>query len=365
MPQRILVAPSAFKGTLGAVEAASAIAEGVRDALDGAKVELCPLADGGAGSMELMVRAAGGEKRPLKVTGPAGETVTAELGWLPTEIAVVEMAQASGLTLVDDPSSLVMTATSRGVGEMISAALDSDPRRIIVTCGDTATSDGGAGLIGALGVGLFDSGGGPVAPGAEGLKDLSRIDTTFRDERVALVDLIAACDVDNPLLGPEGSARVFGPQKGATPGQVDQIEAAHIRLAERLMHDCGKWVGETPYTGAAGGAPAVLRALLGAELRSGAEVVFEEIGLQEKIAGSDLVLVGEGSLDAQSLRGKASVVAARLADRLGAECWAVCGRVELDEEALSAEGITRVITVDGRGSEAMERAVSDAVRGRA
>jgi glycerate kinase len=338
---KIVVAPSALKGTIDAFEASAALASAVREALPEAALEVCPLADGGSGTASILSGALGGEKIPVSVTGPAGEQVEACFFWLPTDIAAVEMASASGLALVKgrpDP----LGATSRGTGEVIARALDRSPRRIIVAAGDSATSDAGAGLLQALGVGFLDGDGEPVGPGARGLLTLAHIDVSGRDPRILATEFVVACDVDNPLLGEQGAARVFSPQKGATDQQVGQIDEALTRFAEVAMADLGKWVGETLRGGAAGGAAAGMRGVLGAELVSGFDLLASETGFEDSLRGADLLIVAEGRLDEQSLSGKAPVAAARMAREMGIEVWVFCGEARLSSARLGDEGVDRV-----------------------
>lgn len=345
--ETVLVAPCAFKGTLGPLEAADALVRGVEEALPDALIIRCPIADGGDGTLAVLLEHLGGERIEQEVTGPDGRPVRAAIGLLPDEVAVVELASASGLALMPEGERDPLRAATRGTGELISAALDHHPRRIIVGAGGSATSDAGAGLLQALGVGFFDARGRQVSPGAEGLVELERIDLTFRDSRLKDVEIVVACDVANPLLGDDGAARTFAPQKGAGPQEVERIERGLERFAEVLMRDFGRWIGETPRTGAAGGAAGGLYALCGAELRAGFEVVAEMVGFDDLLARSTLLIVGEGSLDEQSLAGKAPIAAARRAREAGVPVWAFAGRVALDESILAGEAIEVVQELGG------------------
>lgn len=335
----VLVAPAAFKGTLDAGSAADALVAAVREALPDATIIRCPIADGGDGTATILIEHLGGEKVPVSVTGPLGDQVSSYFGWLPTDIAVIEFASAAGISLIDERFVDPLNATSTGVGELISAALDRSPRRIIVGVGGSASSDGGAGLLRALGVGFHDSTGHPIEPGAAGLLDLDRVDRTFRDRRVFETEILVACDVTNPLLGPDGAARVFAPQKGASADQVEEIERALTRFAEVVMRDTGRWIGETPRGGAAGGAAAGIYGLLAAELRDGFDLVAGMIAFEDLLTRSDMLITGEGSIDEQSLSGKAPIAAARRAKAAGIPVWAFAGRIGLSRDQLSAEGI--------------------------
>lgn len=364
----VLVAPGAFKGTLTPGEAADAMCAGVTDALPRARIIRCPIADGGDGTCEVLSEHLGGELTSVSVTGPDGSQLQADLGILPTELVVVEMASASGLRLTSSQDHDPLGATSRGTGELISAALDFEPRRIVVGVGGSASSDGGAGALAALGVGFFDDRERSIAPGARGLVELASVDTTFRDKRLRAVELIVACDVRNPLLGPDGAARVFAPQKGATPEMVETMEKGLERLSEVLMSDAGRWIGEDPMGGAGGGIAAGLAALAGGELRPGFDVVAEMLGFKARLQAADLLIVGEGSLDSQSLSGKATLAAAAMAKIEGIPVLAVAGRVVLSRDQLLAAGVLAAAGLGPPGSlsaaEALRSATASLVAGR-
>jgi glycerate kinase len=335
----VLVAPSAFKGTLAPHDAAAALAEGVADALPGVEILTCPLADGGDGTADVLVDHLAGERVVRTVTGPLGAPVLAAYGRLPGGVVVVDMAAASGLALLAPGDRDAAGATSRGTGELVAAALGETPARVLIGVGGSASSDGGGGIAQALGIRLLDAAGHPVPPGARGLLALDRIDGSSADPRLAGVELVVACDVDNPLLGPAGAARVFAPQKGATPAAVRTIERGLERFAAIVACDAGIDVGGLPRGGAAGGAAAGMHALLGAELHEGFALVADMLGFQGLLERSALLIVGEGSLDAQSLRGKAPVAAARRAWQLGIPVWAFAGRVTLGRRLLADNGI--------------------------
>jgi len=336
---RILVAATSFKGTLSAIEATAAITAGIRRGLPGSEVIECPVADGGDGTLEVLIDHLSGELVELQVTGPLGSPIDAAFGLLETEIAVIELARASGLALLEKGKLDPLHATSRGTGELISAALDHHPRRVIVGAGGSATTDAGVGMLQALGVGFFDDLGRPIGPGAAGLLDLARVDVTFRDKRLFGTEMIVACDVANPLLGPTGAARTFAPQKGASEAEVEEIEEGIERFAEIVMNQTGYWVGETPRGGAAGGAASGLLGLAASELRAGFDVISEMIDFDRLLESADLVIVGEGRLDSQSLAGKAPIAAARLARAKGVPVLAFAGSIDLTKEELIAEGI--------------------------
>jgi len=322
----VVVAPNAFKGCLTAQQAAEAIAAGVRAA--GAHAEIVPVADGGDGTLDVLIAGVGGTVMGVIARGPLGLPVRAHLGRLSDGSGVVEMAQASGVALVPEAERDPMRASSFGTGELIRGALARRPARVLVALGGSATVDGGTGLARALGVRFFDEDGAEVPEGGGALERLARIDATRLDPRVRDTPIVACVDVSNPLLGPEGAAPVFGPQKGATPEQVRSLERGLARLAERLAADLGADVTDRPGAGAAGGTGAMLAAL-GANIRPGAEVVLDAVGFAAKLDEADLVLTGEGKLDRQSLSGKAPVAVAKAcAERLVA-CAAIVGEADL------------------------------------
>jgi glycerate kinase len=330
---RIVVAPDSFKGSLSADRAAAAIAAGIGRVLPGAEPVLRPLADGGEGTVAAAVRA-GFRPRTVRVTGPDGRPVDAVLAVQGTT-AVLELATAAGLGLLDRPAPLA--ATTRGVGELVRHALDAGAGRIVLGIGGSATTDGGAGMLQALGLRLLDAHGADVPPGGGGLARLDRMDASGLDARLAGVEFVVASDVDNPLTGPSGAAHVFGPQKGASADDVVALDAALERYAAVLARDLGAAVATTPGAGGAGGTAAGALAV-GARLVSGAGLVCDLIGLSEALAGAALVITGEGSLDEQTLRGKAPAEVARRARVAGVPCLAVAGRVALGAEQLAAAG---------------------------
>ncbi|MGY1782388.1 glycerate kinase [Geodermatophilus sp. SYSU D01036] len=331
---RIVVAPDSFKGTLTAEDAADAVARGLARVRPDAEVLARPVADGGEGTVAAAVRAG---YRPVTTTvgGPDGRPVRATFAVEGTT-AVVELAAAAGLGLLDRPAPT--TATTRGVGELLRAALDAGARRVVLGLGGSATTDAGAGLLQALGVRLLDAGGRDVPPGGAGLARLARIDPGARDPRLQGLEVRVATDVDNPLTGPSGAAAVYGPQKGATPAQVAQLDAALARFAAVVRRDLGVDLEGRPAMGAAGGTAAGVAAVLTCSVGSGAELVADLVGLDAALAGADLAITGEGSLDAQSLRGKAPAVVAARARRAGVPCVALAGRVALSDDELRGAG---------------------------
>ncbi|WP_460548608.1 glycerate kinase [Geodermatophilus aquaeductus] len=333
---RIVVATDSFKGTLTAAEASDAVARGLLRARPDAEVLTRPVADGGEGTVAAAVRA-GARPVTRTVSGPDGRPVRAVFA-VDGSTAVVELAAAAGLGLLAGPAPT--TATTRGVGELLLAALDAGARRIVLGLGGSASTDAGAGLLQALGVRLLDAAGRDVPPGGAGLAVLDRIDARARDPRLRDVTVEVATDVDNPLTGPDGAAAVYGPQKGATPEQVAALDAALQRFAAVVRRDLGTELEGRPAMGAAGGTAAGVAAVLPCSVASGAELVADLVGLDAALAGTDLAVTGEGSLDAQSLRGKAPAVVAARARAAGVPCVGLAGRVGLDPDALAAAGFT-------------------------
>jgi glycerate kinase len=335
LAMRIVIAPDSFKGSLDADRAAAAIAAGIARVLPDAERVLLPVADGGEGTVAAALRA-GYAARSARVAGPDGRTVHATFA-LDGTTAVVELATAAGLGLLVAPAP--MTATTRGVGELLRAALDAGARRIVLGIGGSATTDGGAGMLQALGVRLLTAHGDDVPPGGSGLAELERADASGLDPRLADVDLVVASDVDNPLTGPAGAATVFAPQKGASPAQVAVLDAALARFAAVLARDLGVDVAETPGAGGAGGTAAGALAI-GARVVSGAGLVCDLVGLSTALEGADLVVTGEGALDGQSLHGKAPAEVAARARAAGVPCLALAGVMRLSRAELAAAGFT-------------------------
>lgn len=358
---KLVVAPQAFKGSLTAVQAAGAMARGARAADPAAEIVSLPIADGGSGTVRAMVAAARGSLVESEVRGPLGEPVTAAWAKVPDGTAVIEIAAASGLALVPADRLEPLAAGTYGTGELIKAALDAGCRKIIVGLGDSATTDGGAGMAAALGVRFLGKDGNDIPPGGAGLEKLDRLDVSGLDERLASAAVLAAGDVTNPLYGPEGAAYVYGPQKGAHPEQVARLDAALRRYADIVLRDTGVDISELPGGGAAGGLGAGLVAFLHAELKSGIELVADAIGFEEHLKGAGLVLTGEGRLDAQTARGKAVAGITRRAREAGVPVIALAGRLGEGYEALFELGLRQVVAItppDMPSDEAMRNAAA-------
>lgn len=328
---RVIAAPDKFQGTLSAKEAAAALAAGWRRGAPGSEVEEVPVADGGTGTLETLLDALGGRREGIRVTGPLGEPVEADFGVVESPAgptAVVEMARASGLALVGEADRDPMRATTRGTGELIAAACRRRPRRVIVCIGGSATNDGGAGMAQALGVRLEDEEGRELPPGGAALRRLARIDASRLDRSTRGVEVVVASDVDNPLAGPRGASAVYGPQKGATPDQVLELDQALAHFAAVIHRDLGIDVRDVPGAGAAGGLGAGLIAFLGGRARPGFEVVSAALGLERRLEGADVAVTGEGRYDTQSERGKAPAGLLHLARQAGCRTVLVAGQVE-------------------------------------
>lgn len=345
---RILVAPSGFKESLGAEEVADHIEAGILRVMPDAEVMKAPMVDGGEGFTRALVEATGGALHSVKVTGPVGEPVEAHFGILGGDgprTAVLEMASAAGLRLVPrdvrDPS----VTTTRGVGELILAALDAGAERILVGCGDSGTSDGGAGMAQALGVRLLDREGDELEPGGGELARLDRIDTSGRDARLDEVRIDVACNWHNLLFGPRGVARVFGPQKGASPEQVERLDAALENYAAVVRREIGPDVREMPGGGASGGLGTGLNVLLGATLHPRYDVVSRYLEVEELLERADLVLTAEGGIDFQTPRGKIPAEIARRAGRLGLPVIALVGTVGEDAHVNHEAGIDAYLSI--------------------
>ena len=331
---RVIVAPDKFKGTLPADQVAAAIAAGLRRGRGDVEVLECPIADGGDGTVTAAV-AAGFEFVPARASGPVGGPV--ETGYARKDrTAVIELAAVSGLALLSDLAPF--TATTRGVGELMRAALDAGATRLVLGLGGSSSTDGGAGLLQALGARLLDDSGDELPLGGAALLRLARIDLDGLDSRLREVELLVASDVDNPLLGEHGAAAVYGPQKGASAADVELLESALRRLAE-VVRASGVDVANVPGAGAAGGTGYAL-AILGASFRPGIDVVLELTGLTEKLPGAELLITGEGSLDEQTLRGKGPAGIASAAAERGIRVVALAGRNTLDPNTLAAAGFT-------------------------
>jgi glycerate kinase len=330
----VVLAPDKFRGSLSAGEAAEALRAGVVRACPGAACDLVPMADGGEGTAEALIAATGGRWTEAEVTGPLGERRRARFGLLGDgATAVLEMAEASGLALVPADRRNPEVTTTIGTGELLLAAVRAGASRVVLGIGGSATNDGGAGFAQALGFRLLDPSGADLPPGGGALARLDRIVPPVHPP-LAGVAIEVACDVQNPLCGPDGASAVYGPQKGATPETVRRLDANLGHLATVIGRDLGRSVAGVPGAGAAGGLGAGLLAFTGARLRPGIDVVIDAVGLRSRLAGADLCLTGEGAIDRSSAFGKAVAGVARAAGAAGVPVLAIGGTLGPGFEAL-------------------------------
>ncbi len=338
---RIVIAPSGFKENLDAEAVAAAITAGVRRACPDADIVELPLVDGGEGTARTMARVTGGEVREARVSGPTGEPVDACFAMLggSERVAIVELAAAAGLKLVPKDRRDPCRTTTRGVGELISLALDAGATRVIIGCGDSGVNDGGAGLVQALGARLLKADRQDIMEGGMGLADLDRIDLSKLDPRLAGTAIEVACNIKNILCGEHGVARVFGPQKGASPQDVEDLSAALDRYAEVIDRDLGFDVRAMPGGGASGGVGAGLHALLGAELRSRFDALLPYFPLDEALAGADLVITAEGGIDFKTARGKIPAEMGERARALGIPVIALAGSIGENADVVREHGV--------------------------
>ncbi|TCP58068.1 glycerate kinase [Tumebacillus sp. BK434] len=343
---KVVVAVDSFKGSLDAKGVCAAVAAGVRRVFADAEIVEIPLADGGEGTAEQLAYATGGFLVDEEVSGPLGTPVQAKYGVLGDgKTAVIEMAQASGLMLVPEAARNPLITTSRGTGELILKALERGYRKFIIGLGGSATNDGGAGMLTALGLRFLDGEGRELAAGGGALGRLARIEKAGWDERLAEASFVVAGDVQNPLIGPQGASAVFGPQKGATPQMVQELDAALDRLGEAVLHRTGVEIRHLPGGGAAGGMGAALAAFMQAEVRAGIEVMMEAAELERRLGGADLMITGEGRLDAQTLSGKVIAGVSRAAAKQGVPAVALCGGLALSGAELAQLGVAAAFPI--------------------
>ena len=343
---KVVIAPDSFKGSLTALHAAEAMEIGLRRVFPSAEVEKVPMADGGEGTVQSLVDATGGMVITERVLDPLGVEIDAQYGALGDEVtAVIEMAAASGLPLVPPDQRNPLVTTTYGTGQLIQAALNRGCRKLIIGIGGSATNDGGAGMAQALGAKLLTATGKQVKWGGGGLSDLVSIDISELDPRLAETETVVACDVNNPLTGEHGASRVYGPQKGATPKMVELLDANLAHFDKILRNDLRKFVRNIPGAGAAGGLGAGLLAFLNATLRSGVEIVMETTQLEQKFAGTNLVITGEGQINFQTVFGKTPVGVATLAKTHNIPVIAIAGSISTDADGVYDAGIDAMIDI--------------------
>lgn len=340
----VLVAPDKFKGSLPAHLVASSVAAGLRQSLPDLEIDLCPVADGGDGTLDAAI-SAGFRRVPMAVAGPTGQPVSAAYGER-DGVALIELAEAVGLARLDQHALAPLTASTFGMGQLVEAAISAGNRTVILAVGGSASTDGGAGLVQALGAELTDVDGRPLGRGGGALARVERVDRTKMNALTEGVTFVLATDVQNPLLGPTGAAAVFGPQKGASPADVRTLEQGLTRWASVVAAMTGGDAARQPGAGAAGGVGFGAIALLGASLVSGADLVLEMVRFADRVRRAHLVITGEGSLDEQSLQGKAPLRVADASRQAGVRTVAVAGRCTLSGDLLGAAGIGRVYTLE-------------------
>lgn len=361
-PLRIVAVPDSFKGSASAVEVAEAMARGARKAFREVPVtvETLPFADGGEGTLDALLGAWGTTALTVETTDALGRPHRARYGLSPDgATGIVEAAEANGLPAVSDVPLRPLSATTRGVGPLVTALLDAGVEEILLCIGGSATTDGGTGLLRALGARFLSADGTELPDGGGGLGDLVSLDLAGLDPRARAVRWRIACDVTNPLVGEEGAAAVFGPQKGADPEDVRVLDAGLSRLADVLAETTGQEVRDRAGMGAAGGMPATLTALLGAEILPGARMVAEVLGAERLLAGADLVLTGEGRFDDQSLQGKV-VDAVRRLTPAHVPVAVIAGSVSVTEDQLRDSGVTAAFSI-ARGPQSLESMREEAV----
>ncbi len=337
---RIAIAPDSFKGAMTALEAATQIETGLKRVLSGITVRKIPMADGGEGTVRAIVESTGGRLVSRTVQDPLGRKIKATFGVSGDgDTAVIEMAEASGLALLKPKERNPLKTSTYGTGELIKHALKLGVSHILVGIGGSATNDGGTGMARALGVRFLDGKGRPVPEGGGSLRQVARIDRRRVDARLAGVSLEVACDVDNPLTGPQGAARVYGPQKGATPAMVKALDAGLLHLAGVIKRDMGKDILDVPGSGAAGGLGAGLMAFADGTLRPGVDIVIDSVKLRQRMKGCDLVITGEGRVDGQTVFGKTPSGVARVARELGIPTIALSGCLGADYVNVHTIGI--------------------------
>lgn len=353
---RYVLAPDSFKESLTSIEAAEAMADGVHDADPSAETIVCPMADGGEGFAQTLAAALGAEAMSVPTHNALGEPVEGLIHRVGGTV-ILDVATACGLELIEPDRRDVLGSDSRGVGELILAALDAGARRLIIGLGGSATNDGGAGMLAVLGARFLDARGEPVTTSPAGLAHLAVLDTSALDPRLASVEVEAACDVDSPLLGPQGASAVFGPQKGADPQQVVLLDTLLSRIST-LSGPHGVTVSTWPGAGAAGGLGWAILTFLGGRMRPGVDLVIEATGLREALPGATAVFTGEGAADSQTLSGKTAAGIAAAAREEAVPVVIFAGRISDDASALLDKGVSGLVTITPEGTP-LERALAE------
>lgn len=343
---KIILVPDSFKGTMDSMEICTIMREQILRYYPGADIRSIPVADGGEGSVDCFLQAACGNKITANVNNPFFEDMQSFYGLIDNgETAVVEMAACAGLPLIEDRKG-PMKATTYGVGELILDAAGKSAKKIIVGLGGSATNDGGCGAACAAGVKFYNGSGESFIPTGGTLGEISRIDMSGREKALDNIEIIAMCDIDNPMYGPTGASHIFGPQKGATPKLVELLDEGIKHLSEIIKRDAGMDLSNIPGTGAAGAMGAGMIAFFGAKLQMGIETVLDTVRFDDELSGADMVLTGEGKIDGQSLRGKVVIGVARRAKRANVPVVAVVGDIGDDVEPAYAEGVSSIISIN-------------------
>lgn len=346
---KIVIAPDSYKESLSALEVATQIELGFQEIFPHAHYLKVPMADGGEGTVQAMAQATNGRIVEVAVTGPLGQPVQGFYALTGDgHMAMIEMAAASGLALVPPEQRNPLITTSYGTGELITAALDAGARHLILGLGGSATNDGGAGMLQALGVKLLDAAGQDIGYGGAALAQLARMDASGIDVRLADCIIEVACDVDNPLTGPRGASAIFGPQKGATPEMVQQLDANLQHFAQIIARDVGVEVDQVPGAGAAGGMGAAMLAFLKGQLRPGCEIIAKAVGLDAAVQGASLVITGEGRIDQQTIFGKTPFGVATVAKQHGVPVIGIAGSLGQNAHVVHAHGIDAIASVLSR-----------------
>ena len=357
---KIVIAPQAFKGSLSALNVANAVQKGVRRIFPDAQILTCPVADGGDGTLETLVESSGGKIIETNVADPTGKPIVAQWGAMGDgNTAVIEMARTSGLALLTLEERDPLNATTYGLGEIIVSALNKGFRKFIVGIGGSATNDAGAGMAQALGIRLMDREGRNLVFGGAALQNLSVIDTSSIDQRVLESNFQIACDVNNPLTGPEGASAVYGPQKGATEENVRQLDSALGVFAEVTKRDLGKDISNLEGAGAAGGLGAGMIAFVEGHLRAGVDIVLDTVNLAEKLESADLVITGEGSIDFQTVYNKAPIGVARMAKARGIPTIGISGMLGKNYQIVHNHGIDAALSI-ANGPISLEESLQNA-----
>lgn len=357
---KIVIAPQAFKGSLSALNVANAVQKGVRRIFPDAQILTCPVADGGDGTLETLVESSGGKIMETNVADPTGKPIVAQWGAMGDgNTAVIEMARTSGLALLTLEERDPLNATTYGLGEIIVSALNKGFRKFIVGIGGSATNDAGAGMAQALGIRLMDREGKNLVFGGAALQNLSVIDTSSIDQRVLESNFQIACDVNNPLTGPEGASAVYGPQKGATEENVRQLDSALGVFAEVTKRDLGKDISNLEGAGAAGGLGAGMIAFVEGHLRAGVDIVLDTVNLAEKLESADLVITGEGSIDFQTVYNKAPIGVARMAKARGIPTIGISGMLGKNYQIVHNHGIDAALSI-ANGPISLEESLQNA-----